>query len=517
MNDMRVGGLASGMNTDEIIDKLMKAERIPLDKMEQDKKWMTWQRDSYRDVNKQLLELDNMMLDMKLERTYNTKTTSSPSSAISATATASAGNGNYNVQVKELASAAYNLSETSLSNDPNDKIDPTKPLSSQAGKFANAIETGTITIETYGEDGPTSLNVDVTMDKSLNDILGEINDSDVGVRAFYDQSADKVMIERTETGNFNTDDSRFLGAEIGFNGSTAGFLSNTLGLKNGDNSSGTWKLNEKGGTDATFVYNHDLEIKTHDNHYSINGVDFQFNSVMDSPVNVNVSNDVDAAVDSITKFVDKYNKIIEDLNGKIDEKRYRDYQPLTDKQKEDMEDKEIELWNDKAKSGLLKSDGVIRNGLFEMRQNWYGKVETGGEYTQLSQIGIETSANYLDKGKLLINEEDLREALRNDPDAVHKLFASDGEGANQQGIVRKLEESIATTMKNIEQKAGKASSTEETYMLGRQLKDMDDRIDQFEDRLTDIEDRYWSQFGAMEKAIQKLNSQSSYLMQNFSQ
>ncbi len=134
---MRVGGLASGMNTDEIVSKLMKAERMPLDKMEQDKKWMTWQRDAYRDVNKQLLELDNMTLDMKLEKTYNTKKTSSPTTAITAEATASAGNGNYNVQVKKLATAAYNLSESSLSKDPANKIDPSKALSTQSSKFTN--------------------------------------------------------------------------------------------------------------------------------------------------------------------------------------------------------------------------------------------------------------------------------------------------------------------------------------------------------------------------------------------
>ncbi|MFQ3545360.1 flagellar hook-associated protein 2 [Halobacillus rhizosphaerae] len=509
---MRVGGLASGMNTDEIVSKLMKAERMPLDKMEQDKKWMTWQRDAYRDVNKQLLELDNMTLDMKLEKTYNTKKTSSPTTAITAEATASAGNGNYNVQVKKLATAAYNLSESSLSKDSADKIDPTKALSTQSSKFTNAIQTGTFTIETYSEDGPVSKDFNVTMDKSLNDILGEINDSDLGVRAFYDQSADKVMIERTETGDFNTDQSKFLGAEIGFNGSTAGFLSNTLGLKNGDNSSGTWELNEKGGTDAQFVYNNDLVINTHDNNYTLNGVNFQFNSVMDKAVNVNVSNDVDSAVDSITKFVDKYNKMIEDLNKQVDERRHRDFQPLTDKQKEDMDEKEIELWNEKAKSGMLYSDANIRGGLSSMRQDWYSNVETGGEYTQLSQIGIKTSANYMDKGKLLINEDDLREALRKDPDAVHDLFAGTD---TEKGIVEKLKTSISTTMDNIERKAGKTSSTEESYTLGRQLGNMDDRMNAFEDRLSDIEDRYWSQFGAMEKAISKLNSQSAYLSQSF--
>ena len=37
------------------------------------------------------------------------------------------------------------------------------------------------------------------------------------------------------------------------------------------------------------------------------------------------------------------------------EKRYRDFPPLTEKQKEDMEEREIELWEEKAKSGMLRT------------------------------------------------------------------------------------------------------------------------------------------------------------------
>src|SRR5690625_2607096 len=99
---MRVGGLASGMDIDQIVKQLMSAERIPLNKMQQDRTMLEWQRDGFRDINKKLSELDNMMLDMKLSHTYNSKiAASSQEGAVSATATTSAYDGTYDINVTQ--------------------------------------------------------------------------------------------------------------------------------------------------------------------------------------------------------------------------------------------------------------------------------------------------------------------------------------------------------------------------------------------------------------------------------
>ncbi|MFZ0368805.1 MAG: flagellar filament capping protein FliD, partial [Halobacillus sp.] len=251
---------------------------------------------------------------------------------------------------------------------------------------------------------------------------------------------------------------------------------------------------------------------SHSNNYTVNGVNFIFNNVTDGNIKVNVKNDVDQAVDKIVEFVDKYNKIIEEMNGKTEEKKYRDFPPLTDKQKEDMEEKEIELWNEKAKSGVLRNDSVLENGLSSMRTNWYTPVDNNGDFQMMSEIGITTSSNYREGGKLLINEDELRKALSTDPESVHKLFAGTEE---KPGVARRIENSIETTISSIERKAGKSTTLDNNFLLGRRIKDMDDQMERFEERLAQIEDRYWAQFGAMESAIQKMNSQSAYLMQNF--
>ena len=71
-------------------------------------------------------------------------------------------------------------------------------------------------------------------------------------------------------------------------------------------------------------------------------------------------------------------------------------------------------------------------------------------------------------------------------------------------------------MKKIEERAGKGTHTLEQYTLGRRLKDLNERISAFEARLIRIENRYWNQFTAMEKAIQRMNEQHSYLFSQFS-
>src|SRR5699024_10801142 len=176
---MRIGGLATGMDTEQLVDKLMAAERMPLDRMEQDKTKLTWKRDGFRDINKALLELDNMMLDMKLSKTYNTKTvSSSQENAVTATALTSTSNGTYSIKVEKLATSAINVSKEAID------IDENQPLKQQN------IDPREIKFWTYNEDGEEQeYKIDVDDGDTLNDILKKINDCDSPVRAFYDSQS----------------------------------------------------------------------------------------------------------------------------------------------------------------------------------------------------------------------------------------------------------------------------------------------------------------------------------------
>ncbi|MEN1967316.1 flagellar hook-associated protein 2 [Lentibacillus sp. N15] len=491
---MRIGGLASGMDIDELVGKLMHAERMPLDRMEQDRTNLTWKRDGFRDMNKSLLKLDNMILNMKLSSTYKSKmVSSSQENAVTATGLSSAPNGTYNIEVTKLATSAVNVSQEELEIDPDKTFEEQERFKDYIGKE--------ISFSTYDAEGEELSNsVEITKDDTLTSVLKKINDADENVRAFYDPQSEKVFMETTRTGKYNKEN----GPEIKFENNS--FFTEVLKLTG----------EETGGEDAVFKYN-GVEMSSKNNSYKLNDITFQFKDITVGNATLSITNDVDAAFDSIMEFIDQYNEVVEKLNGSQHEEKYRDFKPLTDEQKEEMSEKEIEKWEEKAKSGILRGESAITDGLFAMRQGWYGKVETGGDITSLTQLGITTSSDYLDGGKLIVKDEaKLKEALQNDPDNVYKLFSNSGEG-NERGIINRLDDTIDSTMKKIEQRAGAARGTDtlESYTLGKRMKGLNKQIDSFKDRLVQIEDRYWRQFSAMEKAIQQMNQQSDYLMQQF--
>ncbi|MBP1971165.1 flagellar hook-associated protein 2 [Virgibacillus natechei] len=500
---MRVGGLVSGMDTDSMVDDLMAAERIPLNKMEQDKTMLEWERDGFRDINKSLLELDNMLSDMKYSRTYNSKTVNSTQEdAVTATGNADSPEGSYNINVTQLATSAMNVTQGELD------IKADEPLVGQG----SVDEERTVEFDTFNEDGEKikpSHSYDINEGDTLNDVLAKItNDEDNHVRAFYDEQSNRVFMETTRTGSYNNGeieidgDGEIIEPEIYFKKDS--FLDNELKMDIGE---------ETGGKNAVFEYN-EFEIESKDNNYTLNGINFEFKSETEGNATLTVDNDTDAAFDSIMEFIDQYNEVVDTLNGTQQEERNRDYPPLTEAQKNEMTENEIELWEEQAMSGILKGESSITNGLFSMRQSWYSNVETDGDITSITQIGITTSANYLDGGKLEVDEDTLRSALEENPNEVQKLF-SNSEDDESRGLVNRLEDSIEQTMGRIEERAGKGTDTLENYTIGKNLKDLDDRISAFEDRLTRTETRYLNEFAAMEQAISRMNQQSTMLMDQF--
>jgi flagellar hook-associated protein 2 len=353
-------------------------------------------------------------------------------------------------------------------------------------------------------DGPSGSTVfEFDGSTSLNTVLTQISNSKAGVSAFFDEGTNKVVMTRKDTGNLSSADSPD-GSNMVFSGA---FLTGFLNL-GGDAK----------GTDAKFTLN-GLETTRKSNTFTTGGVTYTLQNNFTGDVRVNVSNDTQKVFDTIKDFVTKYNELIEKINGKITEERDRNYQPLTDQEREKLTDKQAEQWDDKAKSGLLKGDSILSSGLNQMRSNWYASVSgISGAFSQLTDIGISTSANYSDRGKLVIEGDGtkLKEAIEKDPQSVMDLFTKNGSTTSEKGIVRRLRDTITQTVSKVEQRAGRSTWTNEQFLLGRNLKSVDSQITSFESRLTQIEDRYYRQFTAMEKAIQNANAQSAQLSQYFS-
>lgn len=247
-------------------------------------------------------------------------------------------------------------------------------------------------------------------------------------------------------------------------------------------------------------------------------------------VTLTSSTNIDEMVTKIKEFVNTYNGLIKDFNTLTTEAKYRDYQPLTSAQRKEMEEKEIELWEKKAKSGLLRNDSIIQSGLSSMRSFIYesNPAVSNTKFNTLYNIGITTSKNYMEGGTLEIDEEKLRAAIAEDSDAVATLFSNpsgkkdtkvlqNGEEvvADTRGYLQKLRASFTDIKLNIEKRAGRSSMTENQFTLGKYLKDVGNQIDRWQDKLLTIEDRYWRQFSAMETMINKANSQSTSLSSYF--
>ncbi|WP_052712146.1 flagellar filament capping protein FliD [Domibacillus indicus] len=608
---LRVGGMASGMDTESIIKDLMKAERMPLDKLKQKKQTLEWQRDQYREMNILLQDFRSLVSSTGMKRTQNYRASAAASSnegLVTATASTAATPGSYNISNVTLAKAETwvtaslkagggldasksftdssnafdgafwdtvdnvnvkngkvgsvtlkgNGSTTGLNVGATDiKIDAAADMSvkvngvtykvvSEAPAEDDQVQitsTGDLifktpvaadasikvdyitnsstekytnfSINTFSSTGENIENFLVSSTDSLNSVISKVNVSKAGVTLFYDSVTGKMSMTQKETGSHNPSG--------GGNISVTGLFATSvlkLDVTNADPADPD-KPKLIQGTDASVTIN-GLTTTRKSNTFEMNGVTFTLKKESTTETaSLNVTKDTDQVYNNIKDFVEKYNTLIAAISKKTSEERYRSYTPLTDDQREQLSDKQQEQWEEKAKSGLLRRDTVLSGVLTSMRSNFSQAVinsSTNAAYNQLAEIGITTSKNYLEGGKLEIDETKLKKALAENPEAVEALFIGGGDSTSvsEQGIIHRLYDTVGKTMDQLKERAGSAGYTNQKFAIGRQLTDIDSSISRFEDRLLQVEDRYWKQFTAMEKAMQQANSQSAYLMQQFS-
>ncbi|MED0588240.1 flagellar hook-associated protein 2 [Bacillus subtilis] len=491
----RITGLASGMDIDDIVSKLMKTERAPLDRLTQKKQTLEWQRDSYREVNTKIKEFQDYMSKNTLTypSTYQSKTvTSSNESVLTATGSASAPNSSSTVEVASLATAA------------------TYKANNYTG-YTQGDYNLAFNVVAPGETTAKTVNISVTSADTIDNVISKLNSSDLGVTAFKDKIWNGT--EYVETIAFSSKATGAGGSIQAADSATADFMSDQLGFSlDADNKLTAYKE----GTNAKVTIN-GFEMEKLSNNFTVNGVTYSIKNTTAAtgPVTTSVSTDVDGIYNQIKEFVDKYNELVDTLNEKLQEEKYRDYTPLTSEQKEAMSDKEVELWEEKAKSGLLRNDSSISTGTNQMRTDFYSKVNADGKSYQLTEFGITTSGAYQMRGHLEINEDKLKAKIQEDPQSVAALFTSgtNSSAYSDKGIMKRIGETLKSTVKSIEAKAGNSTMGTNDYSIGKNLNTISTDITKMQDRLTAIENRYYSKFSAMDSAIQKMNEQASYLSQ----
>ncbi|MBO9607981.1 MAG: flagellar filament capping protein FliD [Paenibacillaceae bacterium] len=496
----RITGLSSGMDIDAMVAKMMQAARVPVDKLYQKKQTIEWQRDAYRDMNTTLYDYrNNKLFNQRLDSSYASKlaTVTGASSSITAKVSGSTNTKSLTVKVNTLAEVAQTSSaeDIRLVGGSASAFDPTAKLDTQAANLKGDIAGQTS--YTFDINGKT-ITVDTTAD-SLNSVISRIN-SQTDVTAYYDKESGRISLTSKDTGS---------AAKIELT-DTDGFLSDIFRVTD---------MN-KTGADASLEIN-GLATTRSSNKFTVDGIEISLMSPSSSVATVSISQDTDKMVDTIKSFVNDYNTMLQALNDKLNEPKYRDYQPLTDEQKKAMETKEIDLWESKAKSGLLKNDSILSGVVSKMRSAIIAQVDDTGDsrYKTLASIGI-TTGQYYENGKLYIDETKLRKAIADNPDAVRAIFSAKGSGTNgtaDVGVAERIYDSLADVSNQLKTKSGTAGVLTDSSVLGKQLTDVGKQIDDGNKRLTVLETKYYAQFKAMESAINKYNAQSGYLAQAFGQ
>lgn len=355
-----------------------------------------------------------------------------------------------------------------------------------------------------------------TSDYTVAKMMSEINAS---------KNAGATMTFSTLTNSFALSSSGYgTAASIEFsaeNGSAGAELLSTLGLTSGTLTQGrNLQLEVNGET-----------IETSSNSFTADGTTMTFTSAAQgAEFSYEVKKDNSSAIDAIKSFVEDYNKIIEEVYGQLDQKPNSDYYALTDDDIEDMDlsEKQQEKWEEKAKEGLLYNDSTVSTVMQKMRSVLYSTVKTAdGQTFSLFSMGITTSDDWGDHGKLELDETKLEAAFEQYADQIADLFAGTTVDENgntvKTGIMHKLDGVLTGAVKTtgarkdkgtLVQLAGTKTGTSATdNSIYDQLKSISTLISSLETRYEKQQDRYWKQFSNLETVMGSLNSQTSYIQQ----
>ncbi|MEX5284823.1 flagellar filament capping protein FliD [Selenomonas sputigena] len=225
-------------------------------------------------------------------------------------------------------------------------------------------------------------------------------------------------------------------------------------------------------------------------------------------VTVSVSQNVDAVVDKVKKFVESYNKLIDNLQEKYSTQHDKDYDPLTKEQEKSMSEEQIKRWNEKAKGGLLYHNTYLGRLISKMRESVYTPVASvESKYNSASTIGITTQVGN-NKGHLKLDEDKLKKALADDPDCVYRIFGSmdEKDDFKNSGVSMRLSQVALDSMKEISKEGGIKADWDDSSTLGNLIRQQKQKMKDFKNLLDDFQDQLYKKYDAMESALQQMNS-----------
>lgn len=283
------------------------------------------------------------------------------------------------------------------------------------------------------------------------------------------------------------------------------------------NTAGTQLEEVDRGKNAQFTIN-GVEMEKNTNSFELDGLNIQLLETTQTEVTITTTRDTDQIYKGVESFVQAYNTLLDKLNGLISEAAdHRQYAPLTAAQKAEMTENEIKLWEEKAKTGLLRSDSIISGLLSDMRTALYQKPD--GVQFALYELGISTG-EWQEKGKLVINDpEKLRAAIENNSQEIYNLFNNKESGLAVQlnkliDGAAKVSSASPGSLVSLAGSKGMASDTQNT--LSKQMASIDQVLENLKRTYESEKNRYWKQFNTMEQLISSMNQQSNWLLSQFS-
>lgn len=336
--------------------------------------------------------------------------------------------------------------------------------------------------------------------------------SKMGVSANYDEKNGRFFVNSAESGEA-------FDFELTADNDTA---LTALGL---DAASAT----KVDAADAIVVYN-GATFQQSSNNFSLNGLNFTVNDVTvttdedgneisDTPIRMTVSTDTDSIYNAVKDFVKEYNALIKEMNTLYNAESTRDYNMLTEDDKEAMSEDDIEEWENKIKSSLLRRDTTISSLLSTMRTTLNKSIDytnsdgttkryslasfgiVTGKWSEYGQLHIEGDA---DDSEYSGYDDKLRAAIEENPEALIETL---------NGLGSELYEKFQKAMKS--SSLSSALTFYNDKDMDSKIESYDEKIEKLQDKMNDAEDRYYEQFAAMETALAQLQANQSSLSSLF--
>ena len=494
---IRIAGLASGMDTDAMVQDLVKAYKTKGANYTKDKLRAQLKSDAWKDLNKKIKNFNSKYAaSMKFSSYYSKKTTKVSDDTKASVVTAdNAVTGTQTLEVKELAKAAYLTS----------------------GKFDKGITEDT-TLKDLGFNGSTNIYInkgvkgedgkyeggtvplEITADTKIGDVVSAF--SAAGYNASFDATNGRLFISSKESGADN-------------NFTLTADNDDALKALNLTSDKGAAKIE---GSNAKIILN-DAEFESNSNSFSINGLTITAKEKTDGKISINTDTDYSAVYDSIKSFIKDYSALINEMDKLYNAPANKGYDPLTDDEKEALSESEIKKWEDKVNESLFRRDGTLSSVSNVLKRSMLESFDVDGTTYSLSSFGIGTLSYFIsadnEKNAYHIDGDPDDPDTSGNPDKLKAAIAANPEAVA--GFFQKL----ATNMNEQLNKLSASSSTRsygsfyDDKQMKTDLEKYESKVTKWDDYVKSIEDRYYKQFSKMESAMATLNSQQSYISNMF--